>query len=150
MNRISSYIKSSSLFLAIMAGVACHQAAPPSPGDSSESLSAQDLAYVFAPTSSTGGFQYHGDGTPRSDSTVRIASVGMTSVITADFARGYRITHAAFVRGLPDQNFYHDYISEMRLTFRPVDEREACDALVKLFPADSADVRQCRDDMRAR
>jgi hypothetical protein len=129
--------------LAIIAGVACHQAGPANLADSPTPLSAKDLAYVFAPSSSTGGFDYHSDGTPRGDSTVRIASVGMVAVETADIERGFRLTHAAYVRGLPDMNFYHDYIAEMRLIRRPADVSAACNTLAKLWPADSVDIRIC-------
>jgi len=139
----AAVMRSSIVFLVLVASAACHQAPPANLADHPELLSARDLAYVFAPSASTGGFDYHSDGTPRGDSTVRIASVGMVAVETADFERGFRLTHAAYLRGLPDMNFYHDYVAEMRLTRRPADVSAACKTLVKLWPADSVDIRIC-------
>lgn len=106
-------------------------------------MGAELLAYVFAPSASTGGFDYRGDGTPRGDSTVRIASVGMLAVENGDYERGLRLTRAAYVRGLLNLNFYHDYIAEMRLMHRPADVSATCNALVKLWPSDSTDIRIC-------
>ena len=136
-------MRSSIIYLGLVASAACHQAPPANLGDRPELLSPTDLAYVFAPSASTGGFDYHSDGTARGDSTVRIASVGVTAIEDRDWERGIRLTQAAYLRGLPDMNFYHDYVAVMRLTRRPADVRAACKTLVRLWPADSVDVRIC-------
>lgn len=134
--------------LALISGLACHRASSPTLDARVEELSAQDLADVFTPSRSTGWGAYHSDGTPRGDSTVRIAWVGMWDVEGGDWDRGLRLIRAAYARGVPDRDFYHDYIAAMRLARRPADVKAACDALVKLWPADSADVRICEAELR--
>jgi hypothetical protein len=139
-------MRSSIMFFVLVASVGCHQVPHANLADHPELLSAMDLAYVFAPSTSRGGFDYHSDGTPRGDSTVRIASVGMSAIEGGDWERGIRLTRAAYLRGLPDFNFYHDYIVAMRLARRPSDVLAACETIAKLWPADSAHGRICKPE----
>ena len=134
------------MFLVLVASAACHQAPSTTLAAHPELLSASDLAYVFAPSASTGGFDYHSDGTPRGDSTVRIASAGTSAMEGGDWERGIRLAHTAYTRGLPDPNFYHDYIAAMSLARRPSDVHAACKTLIKRWPAHSADGSLCKTE----
>jgi len=137
-------MRSSIVYLVLVASGACHHPARATLVDNTESLTAKDLADVFTSPASTGWFDYRSDGTPRGDSTARIASAGMSAMEGDDWERGIRLTRAAYMRGLPDSNFYHDYIVAMTLARRPSDVRAACKTFAKLWPARSADRSICK------
>ena len=142
----AAVMRSSIVFLMLVASGACHHPARATLVDNTGPLTAKDLADVFTPPASKGWFDYRSDGTSRGDSTARIASVGLWAMEGGDWERGIRLARAAYMRGLPDSNFYHDYIAVMRLARRPSDLRAACKTLAKLWPADSADRRICKSE----
>ncbi len=132
------------LIFVLFASGACHHPARATLVDNTGPLTAKDLADVFTPPASKGWFDYRSEGTPRGDTTARIASVGLWAMEGGDWERGIRLARAAYMRGLPDSNFYHDYIAVMRLARRPSDMRAACKTLAKLWPARSADRSICK------
>ena len=80
-----------------------------------------DMAIVYTPDNGAGWSGYHSDGTPRGDSTARIASVRMYQTEGRDMRRGIRLTRAAYGRGLHDPNIYSDFVVLMNFVRRPAD-----------------------------
>lgn|GEM_PF-6070795 len=132
--------------LVLVATSACHHSVRPTAADEPVLLTESDSAMVFSPNTSIGWFDYRSDGTTRGDSTVRIASVGMWALEGGDWDRGVRLVRAAFTRGLPDVNFYKDYIAVMLLVRRPADLHAACKTVANRWPADSLDKKACVSD----
>ncbi len=90
-------------------------------------LSPSDMARAFAAGAERIGLsEYHSDGTSRGDSTAHIASVGMDAAEGGEELLGARLAHVAYLRGLPDPYFYHDYIVLMRLVRQPRLASAAC------------------------
>ncbi len=109
----------------------------------SAALTMDDMAIVYTPDNGAGWSGYHSDGTPRDDSTARIASVGMYQAEGGDIKLGIRLTRAAYARGLHDPNFYSDFVVLMNLVRRPADAQAACADALRRWNADARFHRLC-------